>query len=598
MCGIVAHHGLVPALPALLDGLERLEYRGYDSVGVALDPGDGGLPSVHRTVGRLPALVAALPGEAHGATSGIGHTRWASHGAPVAANAHPHRDCSGHVALVHNGTIEDASRVRAELAVRGHRIATEVDSELIAHRIEDALPAVPDLHAVVRAVALAVDGLRGTWALAVLVGGVDGVVLARRSSPLLVGAGGGRLMAASDELGLGPEITEAREVPDGHLVALAGDVLWFDGQARPVPAPSSWSLGARSASVDRGSAPDFTAKEIDEQPAAARRLLDGLLGRLQGGQLLEDLGLGAPARIRLVACGTSGHAAEVTARVLAVEGAIPTRVVTASEPDLAVPEPGTLTVAVSQSGETADVLAALDRWGDPVLAITNAPRSSLARRADAVLGLGCGPEVGVAATKTFTAQVVAGVALALAVASGTGRLSAARLAHLEEVLDGLPMRLATTAARAAGPAADLAEELAGEPGVVFVSRGAGVPYAREGALKLEELTYRWVEAVPAGELKHGPIALLGPGTPAVVVAAKPRGRLAVGIAEMTARGARAVVVGPPEDATLPTCAPSEEPPWGPLEAAIALQLFAREMTVRLGHEVDRPRNLAKSVTVE
>ncbi|PVZ14377.1 glutamine--fructose-6-phosphate transaminase (isomerizing) [Actinomycetospora cinnamomea] len=598
MCGIVAHHGTRPALPVLLDGLGRLEYRGYDSVGIALDPGGGASPHVHRSAGRLPALVAALPPEADEPTTGIGHTRWATHGPPVPANAHPHRDCTGRVALVHNGTLSDANRLRAELAAQGHLVATEVDSELVAHRIEDALPLVPALADVVAAVAAAVRGLRGAWALAVLVAGVDGVVLARRGSPLLVGSAPGRRMAASDELGLDPAVTEARELPEGHLAALGDEVTWFDADARPVPAPLPWPLAGRAATADRGDAPDFTAKEIDEQPAAARRLLDGLLGRLADGRLLTDLGLARPDRVRLVACGTSRHAAEVVARVLAVEGGVPSRVVTASEADLAVPEPGTLTMALSQSGETADVLAALDRWDDPVLALTNAPRSSLARRADAVLGLGCGPEIGVAATKTFTAQVIAGVAVALAIASASGRLAPARLAALEQVLDGLPARLAASAALAAAPAAALADELADRPGAVFVSRGAGVPYAQEGALKLEELAYRWVEALPAGELKHGPIALLGPGTPVVVVGAEPRERLAVGIAEVTARGARTVLVGSGEDADLPVCLPAEEPPWGPLEAAVALQLFAREVTVRLGHEVDRPRNLAKSVTVE
>ena len=448
------------------------------------------------------------------------------------------------------------------------------------------------------AVSAALHAVRGSWALAVIARGVDAVVLARHRSPLLVGEAPGITMAASDQLGFHPRVRTARELADGDVVILGRTATWVDPRGRATGRPRSWTVTARPELAGTSGAADFTAKEIHEQPTVAGHLIGTVAGRLGGGRLLRDLGLHRFARARLVACGTSANAAHVVARVLAVTAGVPATVVTASEHGASVAEPGTLTIALSQSGETADVLTALDAWTDPVLAITNHPQSTLARRADAVFGLGCGPEIGVAATKSFTAQVLAGSALALSLGSATGVLSGAALDRLEGQLTEVPPRLAATQARVGAPVARLADELAPQPGWIYVSRGAGVPYAMEGALKLKELAYRWVEALPAGELKHGPIALIQPGTPVVVVLAEPIDRLGVNIREMAARGARIVTVGAGEDADLPAIGPEREPPWGPIEAVVGLQHLAREVTTRLGHDVDRPRNLAKSVTVE
>jgi glucosamine--fructose-6-phosphate aminotransferase (isomerizing) len=327
----------------------------------------------------------------------------------------------------------------------------------------------------VRALCAAVRALRGSWALAVLVKGLEGVVLTRHGSPLLVGEASGMRMAASDQVGLASRVTEAREVPEGQVVVLGRRTRWFDADGRPSRPSRRWRLTARTEATDLGDAADFTAKEIDEQPAVVGRLVDAVTGRLDRGVLLRDFGIPVRDRVRLVACGSSAYAAEVVAHTLATVGGIPARVVTASEPAVSVPEPGTLTVALSQSGETADVLAALERWSDPVLALTNSPQSSLARRADAVLDLGCGPEIGVAATKTFTSQVVAGVAVALGMASALGRIGIEETAEFEHVLSLLPKRMATTNAQLAGPAAALAADLAGHPGFVYVARGAACP---------------------------------------------------------------------------------------------------------------------------
>ena len=606
MCGIVAFRGLEPALPALLDGLAKMEYRGYDSVGIALNPGDGRTLAVHRTSGRIPALTALVPpGER--STTGVGHTRWATHGAPTAVNAHPHVDCSGSVAVVHNGTLDNVSELQAELVAAGHVLTTEVDTELIAHLVEQFLPhppflaegvAAPSADDVVRAVEQATARLRGSWALGVTVRGLDAVVLTRHRSPLLVGEAERFAMASSDLPGFAVGTHTVRELDDGDVVVLGAEQAWYHhGHALATP-----RAGRPAAPVeplaDMGDAEDFTAKEIDDQPAAAARLVENLSGRLGGGLLLRELGVPARTRLRLVACGSSSYAAHVTAAVLGSVARIPAYVVVASEPPPAVEDPDVLTVAFSQSGETADVLTALEHWTDPVLAVTNNPRSTLARRADSVLDLACGPERGVAATKSFTNQVLAGAALAVALGAALGRLSAEDVAGLEAQLRAAPEHMAATHRLAAPAVERLTHDLADEPAFIYVSRGAGVPYALEGALKLKELAYRWVEALPAGEFKHGPLALIQEGTPVIAVQARPHDRLAVNTREMTTRGARLITVGPGEDADLPVNAPAVEPPWGPLESVVALQHFARGLTRLLGYDVDRPRNLAKSVTVE
>lgn len=601
MCGIVAYHGPSPALPALLSGLSRLEYRGYDSAGLALSTADGAQLTVHRAAGRLAALLAALPDEGTDCSIGIGHTRWATHGGPTESNAHPHRDCAGSIAVVHNGTIDNHDALRTELTAAGHTVSTAVDTELIAHLIEDQLvgQAGRELDTLAAAVTAAVRRLEGSWALAVTAAGVPGVVLARNRSPLLVAHTTDALMASSDTLGFSGEVLAVRELADGEVVTLGRDrdLRWYDPAGLESTPPDPLPVNARHVTVELAGAPDYTSKEITEQPAVARRLINRLTGSLTDAALLSELALPVPSRVRLVACGSSSYAAQVTARILTAVCGVPTRVVTASEHIPDHEDPDTLTVAFSQSGETADLLAARDTWPGPWLALTNSPQSSLGRRCDSVLDLACGPELGVAATKSFTAQVIAGTALALAIGAARGAIAPRQLDQWLNVLHGVPDRLAATDALAKPIAVELAAQLAAQPGWIYVSRGAGVPYAYEGALKLKELAYRWTEVLPAGELKHGPIALVQTGTPVILIQAEPMTRLSVSASELAARGARVLTVGG-SDAVLPAVLSPAEPPWGPLEATVALQHLAREITTQLGHDVDRPRNLAKSVTVE
>lgn len=601
MCGIVAYHGPSPALPALLSGLSRLEYRGYDSVGLALSTAGGEQLAIHRAAGRLVALLAILPEEGTDCSIGIGHTRWATHGAPTESNAHPHLDCGHSIAVVHNGTIDNAVALRAELGAIGHVLATDVDTEIIAHLIEDQLArcANRDLAQLAAAVTAAVERLEGSWALAVTAVDVPGVVLARNRSPLLVAETTDALLASSDTLGFSGEVVAVRELQDGEVVTLGAqrELRWYDRRGERIALPAVLDTSVRHIEADLQGAADYTGKEINEQPVVARRLIDRFAEHVPNGALLNLLGLPVPVRVRLVACGSSSYAAQVTAQVLVTACGIPARVVAASEHASDLDEPGTLTVAFSQSGETADLLAARDTWHGPWLAITNNPHSSLARCADAVMDLACGPELGVAATKSFTAQVIAGSVFALALGAARATIDPRQLRQWIAMLEGVPDRLAASDALAQPVAAQLAVELADRPGWIYTSRGTGVPYAYEGALKLKELAYRWVEVLPAGELKHGPLALVQVGTPAVLIQARPTSRLAVNACELAARGAHIITVGGP-DATLPVVLPPTEPPWGPVEATIALQHLSREMASTLGNDVDRPRNLAKSVTVE
>jgi glucosamine--fructose-6-phosphate aminotransferase (isomerizing) len=594
MCGIVACHRSSEAIDFLLTGLGRLEYRGYDSAGVALADRSSGALHLRRVVGRVESLRQRVAGEAvpPGSGLGIGHTRWATHGAVTEANAHPHHDCEGDVAVVHNGIIENAEELRAKLEMRGHRFGSDVDSEVIAHLIEEACTQGTSLAAAVRA---ATNQLEGSWALAVLARGSDRLVIAANRSPLVLAKADDGWYAASDVGALLERSREVRVLADGDVVEVNHVSSWTDAGGRPVPPRPILRADWTVSDVERGPFRDFMEKEIHEQPTVAARLLDHLLPLAADGELWRRLDLPSFERVRLVACGTSLHAAAITARVLRSVGRFPTELVVASEHEEAL-EPGALTLAFSQSGETADVLAAVRRYGGPVLAITNTPHSSLARLADAMIDCMAGPEIGVAASKTFTAQVLAGAVIAIGAASAAGRVSKVDTQSLLGTLAGMPDRL-ERAHHLSAPIAQVVAELVAEAsGFLLVSRGSGLPYAAEGALKLKELTYRWAEAYPAGELKHGPIALLDRGTPVFVLEGGDAAKLEANVAEMRARGARVLRIGWGEEGMFPVaCVPG---PWGPLEAVIALQHVARALAIRLGRDVDKPRNLAKSVTVE
>jgi glucosamine--fructose-6-phosphate aminotransferase (isomerizing) len=340
------------------------------------------------------------------------------------------------------------------------------------------------------------------------------------------------------------------------------------------------------------------AKEIAEQTTVAARIVDALGEGVADGSLWRDLNVAAPERVRVLACGTSLHAGMVIGRVLEIVGGVPARTVVASEGAESVVEPGTMTLAISQSGETADVLQALERVDSAaVVAITNTMHSTLARQADAAVNCQAGPEIGVAATKTFTAQVLTGVALALSALVYGGRLSPAQARRYTALLANVPAQLAAADAVAAEVIPKLAQWLAPAPGFLFLARNGGVPYAAEGALKLQEITYRWAHAYPAGELKHGPIALIERGTPVVAVDDGNQ-RLQANLAEVAARGARVIALGGEGSAVPLLSAERPVPPWGPLEAVVGLQHLARAVALALGRDVDKPRNLAKSVTVE
>ncbi|MEO8108128.1 MAG: SIS domain-containing protein, partial [Actinomycetes bacterium] len=386
---------------------------------------------------------------------------------------------------------------------------------------------------------------------------------------------------------------------DGDLAELRSTGLtWLRGGS-PTLAPESVSTPRQAGDDGLGGAPDYMAKEIAEQAGAVATIVDRVAGGIPDGSLWRGLGLPMLSRVRFVACGTSLNAAAVLTRLLARAGGVPATFGPASELADTVFEPGTLTVALSQSGETADVLRALDATSgrSAILALTNAPHSTLGRAAAAVLDLGVGTEIGVAATKTFTAQVVAGSAVLLSGLVASGQLDPCAAAVFAEQLVRVPEQLAFAQRRSVAAVPAVAGELADAAGFLFLGRGGGVPYAAEGALKLKEISYRWAEYQPAGELKHGPIALIERGTPVVVVD-DGHPKLAAGIAEVAARGARVVTVGGPES-TLPYRSSGiEDVPWGPLAAVVVLQHLAREIAVGLGRDVDKPRNLAKSVTVE
>jgi glutamine---fructose-6-phosphate transaminase (isomerizing) len=589
MCGIIACRANAPAVDYLLAGLKRLEYRGYDSAGIAIAATDGQVVRLRRA-GRIHVLEEAArlhSGQELGGV-GIGHTRWATHGVATEANAHPHTDCSGRISVVHNGIIHDAEVRRSELTAAGHRFASDVDTEVLCHLIEDRLVRSGDL---VEAVRDTLSAVEGAWAIAVLEEGTGRVVVAANRSPLLVARTAAGVFAASDIAAMADWVQEFRALDDGEVVELTDDVNRTD--STDVPPAHRWAHGAS----DLGGYPDFMAKEIDEQPAVASRLLDAVGSDIANGNLWRGLCLGRLDRLHVIGCGTSLNAGLVIRNVAARLGGLPVTVTVASEAADVVVEPGTHRMAISQSGETADVLSALASGpvDAPLLALVNNSHSTLARRSDAVLNFAAGPEIGVAATKTFVNQVIAGVAVIVSALVADGRVAASRAERIARELREVPDRLVAAIAVARSVAPVVAAELADSTGLIYMSRGAGIPYAAEGALKMKELSYLWAEHHPAGELKHGPLALVDAGTPVLVID-NGDPKLAGNVAEVRARRGRVISVGG-AGSGMPVVADVTSL-WGPLESVVALQMIARAVALARGCDVDKPRNLAKSVTVE
>jgi glucosamine--fructose-6-phosphate aminotransferase (isomerizing) len=614
MCGIV---GVVGAPSSgdlgevILSALERLEYRGYDSAGIALVDSLGEVYRERRADRR--ASVAELRSlDLPSASVGIGHVRWATHGRPTVENAHPLVDCSGQLAVVHNGIIENHLELAEALASRGHRFRSETDTEVIAHLVEEGLAEGVDLLGAVRQ---ALGVLQGAFALAVMAAcAPDRLVAARRVSPLLVGLGDGVGVVGSDVAALIGETRDLAVVEDDQVVEVrAGSLRALDAAAVPVtlaPLRVDWDLAA----AKRSGFPDFMSKEIAEQPEAVRQTLLGRAlpdGRLRLDEMrLADAELREVDKVIIVACGSSFHAGMVAKYAIEHRARLPVEVDIASEFRYRDPivDSRTLVVGVSQSGETIDTLQALRAartWGARVLVISNVVDSSMAREADAVLYTHAGPEIGVAATKTFLAQVVAMELLGLYLAEVRGILFPTELEEPLARLAGLPGIVGEAVERSV-EVAKVADALAASRDFFFIGRHVGYPVALEGALKLKEISYLRAEGFPAGELKHGPLALLDEGSVVVAVATRSRlwEKVVANIAEVKARGARVVgVVNDGDERTAELVdhvlsVPRTAPLLTPAVDVVPLQLLAYHLAKRRGLDVDRPRNLAKTVTVE
>ena len=604
MCGIIGVTGTGPAVPRIIDSLKRLEYRGYDSAGIAALV-DGHIER-RRAKGKIRELEAVLLAEPLAATIGIGHTRWATHGAPTTTNAHPHK--AGRVVLVHNGIIENFAELKSELAVAGRVFESQTDTEVVAHLLDEALKTDSNPVTAFKSV---LDRLTGAYALAVLIEGEDGLILgARRGSPLVVGWGEGEMYLGSDALAVGPFTQKISYLEEGDYVAVNRDgARMFDVGGNEVKRPIV-QVSASSALVEKGEYRHFMEKEIHEQPDSVQRTLSEYLDFVNGRAKTAAIDFAAIDRIQIVACGTAFYAGQIGRYAFERLAGLPCDVEIASEFRYREPAvtPGTLAVAVSQSGETADTLACL-AWckahGLKTAALVNVHSSSMAREASLLWPTHAGPEIGVASTKAFTAQVAALLALAVAAGVARGRIDAATEAELVKALFEAP-RLIAEALQMDGDLREVAQDIAKATDVIFLGRGAMFPLAMEGALKLKEISYIHAEGYAAGELKHGPIALVDEFTPIVALAPMDDvfEKTASNLQEVAARGGPVIMIAParapdPHGAGIRrVAAPDCHPLIAPLVYAVPMQLLAYYTAVQKGTDVDQPRNLAKSVTVE
>ncbi len=622
MCGIVGYTGKDEALPFLIDGLMTLEYRGYDSAGVALLGEKGKIEQI-KCKGRVAALAELCKKFDTTPTTGIAHTRWATHGEPSDTNAHPHADCFGTLSVVHNGIIENYQELRAELEAAGHNFKSTTDTEVIAHLVEENLKreAKGDL---LLALQLATSRMVGSWAIAVIkVDAPHELYVARSGSPLVLATTDTGAYAASDVTALAGITSHVINLEDGQLAHLSYDatrakgeqarIEVFESDGALVKKPDTFDIDWDASAATMGGYPDFMAKEIAEQPEAIRRLLKDRLTK--EGIRLDELNISpkeiaAIDRIYIVACGTSYHVGLIARTLIETWAKIPVVVEQASEfnyEEVLVTQ-HTLCVIITQSGETADTLASARKMhaaGAKVLAITNVIGSSAAREADAVVYVQAGPEVSVASTKAYTAQMVASVLLALFLAEKTGMMGPREVENKFEELQRVPDLIEEVLTRAwqdeaATPAFTDAQS------ALFLGRSFGATTAAEGALKLKEISYLHAEAYPAGEMKHGPIALIDNGFPVVVVCPDDHVRYKTisNIEEVKARGATVITLATDNDQKIAQLSdylllvPPAPEYYTPIIGVVHLQMLARFVALARGCDIDKPRNLAKSVTVE
>ena len=612
MCGIVGYVGDKPAVDIIIEGLRRLEYRGYDSAGIAVLT-DRTL-HVRRAPGRLKALEQTLAERPIDGTLGIGHTRWATHGRPSEENAHPHTDCHGSLVVVHNGILENYLELKERLAAEGHAFRSETDTEVLAHLIEDRLLRVGDLETAVR---LALREVRGSYAIGVVAAAApDRLVVAKHGAgSVVVGLGQGEMFVASDIPAILAHTRDVIILEDEEVAVVTADAVEVTTlDRRPVrrdPVRILWD----PIMAEKGGYRHFMLKEIYEQPRAITDTFSGRLALESGDVLLPDLNLDSAAaqaiqRVVLVACGTSWHAGLIARSMIERLAGIPAEVDLASEFRYrdAIVGPDTLIVAISQSGETADTIGAVKAAklkGCPVVAITNVVGSALAREATGILQMHAGPEIGVASTKAFSTMIVAGYLLAVWLGRERGVLTPEETKKRLHDLVEIP-RLIEQTLELDGAIADMARQLSGARDFLYLGRGLQFPIALEGALKLKEISYIHAEGYAGGEMKHGPIALIADRLPVVVLVPRDSSyeRMLGNMEEVRAREGMLIAITHPNDRAAASKAEHviEVPPaaelLAPLVTVVPLQLLAYHVALRRGCDVDQPRNLAKSVTVE
>jgi glucosamine--fructose-6-phosphate aminotransferase (isomerizing) len=609
MCGIVGYVGPRDAAPILIEGLRRLEYRGYDSAGIAVLTDDGSV-FIEKKAGKLNNLTDHLNGDAPAGHPGIGHTRWATHGRPNDTNAHPHVDCTGKLALIHNGIIENYAEIKARLVAEGHRFSSETDTEVLAHLIETKYHG--DL---VEAVRAALGEVTGAYAIGVMhTDHPDRIVGARMNVPLIVGLGDGEGFLASDVPAILEHTKNVVILHEGDIADVTPTgtrIIGLDGaEISRETTEIHWNIEA----AEKGGFAHFTLKEIYEQPHAIQECLRGRVdpnGRVSIPELeAVKERLATIDRVYVVGCGTASYAAHVGAYLIQEWVGLPATMQIGSEMRYSPPpiDDRTLVIGVSQSGETADTLAPLkmaSERGAMVVVVTNVVGSAITREADAVCYLQAGPEIAVASTKAFVTQVLVLEMLALQLAGFRETLSESRLRTFGRALRTLP-RLAAETLKVAPQVKKLAQRFANVRDFIFIGRGVGFPIAMEGALKLKELSYVHAEGYAAGELKHGPIALLDPQTPLLAIATQGAiyDKVVSNVAEARARSAPVIAVATEGDEHIDRYAhdviyvPETPEAISPVIAVLPLQLLAYEIAVARGTDVDQPRNLAKSVTVE